>query len=121
MATLFEKYGGFSNVSKIVMAFYDKVLDCEEVGHYFDNIDMRRQIDHQTKFVSALMGGPSSYSNEALQRVHRPLGINESEFNRVVYLMQETLNDFAVDPNDIDAIVGEMNARSSFIISKQGD
>jgi hemoglobin len=48
MATTFDKYGGFSTVSRVVMTFYDKVLDNDTVGPYFDDIDMPRQIDHQT-------------------------------------------------------------------------
>ena len=117
MATLFEKYGGFSSISKIVMSFYDKVLDCDQIGHYFDHVDMRRQIDHQTKFVSTVMGGPASYSNEALDRVHRPLGISQSDFDRVVFLMGETFKEFGLEPEDIDTIIRDMNSRSNFIIS----
>jgi hemoglobin len=59
--SLFEKYGGFAQISKVVMVFYDKVLDPDLVGPFFDNIDMRRQIDHQTQFIASVMGGPASY------------------------------------------------------------
>jgi truncated hemoglobin YjbI len=58
MATLFDKYGGFAMVSKIVMDFYDRVLESEIAGPFFDGIDMRRQIDHQTKFIAQILGAP---------------------------------------------------------------
>lgn len=57
MATMFDRYGGFTSVSKIVMSFYDKVLDSETVGPYFEDIDMKALIDHQTKFIAQVMGG----------------------------------------------------------------
>ena len=59
MTTMFERYGGFGNVSKIVMAFYDKVLDSDIAGPYFENSDVRSLIDHQTKFIPRSWAGPS--------------------------------------------------------------
>ncbi len=52
--SLFEKYGGFASVSKIVSAFYNKAIDSDVIRPYFDNIDMRELIDHQTKFIAAM-------------------------------------------------------------------
>ena len=43
--SLFEKYGGFKTVSKIVMDFYEMALDSDQIGDYFENIDMGRLID----------------------------------------------------------------------------
>jgi hemoglobin len=40
--TMFERYGGFANVSKVVMAFYDKALDSDIIGHHFEDVEMRR-------------------------------------------------------------------------------
>ena len=56
--TLFEKYGGFSSVSKVVLAFYDTLLDSDDIGPFFDDIDMSRMVDHQTKFVASLPWRP---------------------------------------------------------------
>ena len=77
MATMFEKYGGFAAVSRIVSAFYDQVLDVPELAKYFKGTDMRRLIDHQTKFIASVMGGPASYSAEQLERVHANMAITE--------------------------------------------
>jgi hemoglobin len=43
---MFERYGGFSRISRIVSTFYDLVLDSPMLGPYFANTDMRRLIDH---------------------------------------------------------------------------
>ena len=75
--SIFERYGGFTSVSKIVLSFYDKVLDSPTVSPYFANSDMKRLIDHQTKFMASLMGGPASYTNDQLERVHAKLGITD--------------------------------------------
>jgi hemoglobin len=117
MATIFERYGGFATVSKIVMAFYDKVLESDVAGPYFDDVDMRAQIDHQTKFVAQVMGGPTEYTNETLQSVHARHNIDRAAFDEVTMLLQETLEDFDVDPADIRHVIDEMKSRAAYIIS----
>ena len=116
--TMFERYGGFSVVSKIVSSFYDRVLDSEKLAPYFENTDMRRQIDHQSKFISSLMGGPASYSNDQLERSHQRLNITNDDFNEVVQVLTETFEDAGVSASDVSTIIRDVNSRRSIIVSK---
>lgn len=115
--TMFQRYGGFSQVSRLVMSFYDKVLDSPMVSPYFAHTDMKRQIDHQTKFIAYLMGGPVSYSNDHLERVHAHLHITEPAFTEVIELLVETMEDFGFEDEDIQHIEDEMIGRKNYIIS----
>jgi hemoglobin len=116
--SMFHRYGGFASVSKVVSAFYDKAIESPLLAPYFENLDMPRLIDHQTKFISALMGGPASYSNEELERVHSHLDINEQEFQEMIELLKETLEDFDFDDSDIAAVRGEMLSRKRCIVAR---
>ena len=116
-ATMFERYGGFGTVSKIVMAFYDKVLDSDVIGDYFEDVDMPALIDHQTKFIAMAMGGPASYTNDMLRQVHAGLDIDTASFNEAVSLLRETLEDFEVASDDIDTIIDDIRNRAQYIIS----
>mgnify|MGYP002820421585 CR=1 FL=1 len=51
--SLFDKCGGFALISKVVFAPYDKAVDSDIVGPYFDNIDMRAQVDNQIRGFGA--------------------------------------------------------------------
>lgn len=115
--SLFERYGGFASVSRVVMSFYDKMLDSPLTSPYFAHTDMKRLIDHQTKFIATLMGGPASYTNEHLERVHAHLGITEAAFLESMVLMRETLEDFDFREDDIRQVEGEMMGRKNFIVS----
>lgn len=117
--SMFHRYGGFASVSKVVSAFYDKAVDSPLLGPYFETMDMPRIIDHQTKFIAALMGGPASYSNEELERVHRNLNINDREFQEMVDLLKETLEDFDFEDSDIAAVQGEIVSRKRFIVVRE--
>ena len=119
MASVYEKYGGFKTVSRVVMTFYDMVLDSDQIGDYFEDVDMTRQIDHQTKFIASLMGGPAEFSDEALERAHARLNIDQASFDEMVSLLAETLEDFEFDDTDIKKLEAEMKSRSKFIITRQ--
>lgn len=113
---LFEKYGGFSTVSKIVMRLYDKLLDDDDVGPFFDDVDLPRLIDHQTKFVASLMGGPASFTDTHIQRAHHKLEIEPLHFDRLKELIEETLEEFDLEPDDIETVLNAFEARRGLLI-----
>ncbi len=117
-STMFERYGGFASVSRVVSEFYDKVLDSPVIGGYFAGIDMKRQIDHQTKFISAVMGGPASYTNTELERTHGHLDIDQKAFEEMIALFTETLEDFDFAESDIVTLRAELIDRSKYVISR---
>jgi hemoglobin len=115
---IFEKYGGFARVSQIVMSFYDRILDSPVTRPYFANIDMRRMIDHQTKFISSVMGGPASFTNDHLERVHTPHHISEEAFVEAVDLLRETLEDHGFEDEDVYDVVQSFMVRKHFIVTR---
>jgi hemoglobin len=117
--TLFDRCGGFSTVRKLVSAFYDKVLDSPRLQRHFAAADMRTLIDHQTKFISSVMGGPASFDDEALRRAHAALGITKAEFLEVATLMRETLEDFGFPPADVETVHRAIVRRESIIVSRR--
>ncbi|WP_298836020.1 group 1 truncated hemoglobin [uncultured Roseobacter sp.] len=116
MSSTFQKYGGFGAVSRVVLTFYEMILDSDIVGHHFDNIDMARLMDHQTKFVSALMGGPSAMTDDRLAHVHHAIDISVAEFDEVVRLLSEAMREHGMDDRDIREVTREFEARRGFIL-----
>jgi len=116
---LYEKYGGFSQINRIVMAFYDTLLDSDDIGPYFDDIDMSRLIDHQTKFIAMLLGGPASYSDEQLGRAHAALGISHAHFDEMKKILLGTLSDHGVEPTDSGLVMEAIEARRGFIVTRE--
>lgn len=117
--SIFERYGGFASVSRVVMSFYEKMVSSPLTSPFFAKTDMKRLIDHQTKFMSALMGGPASYTNEHLERVHARLGITEPAFLESLELLTETLEDHDFEDEDIQHIEDDMMSRKNFIVTRE--
>ena len=116
-SSLFQKYGGFAAISRVVLTFYDKVLDSDQIGDFFEEIDMKRLVDHQTKFISSLLGGPASFADEQIKRIHANLGISDQDFDEMAKLLAEAFEEHGFEPAECDAVVHEIEARRSLIVS----
>ena len=116
--TLFKRYGGFATISQIVSDFYGRILDDDLLRGYFVGVDMARQIDHQTKFIAYLMGGPASFTDEHIARVHAHLGIDEASFDELALVLRETLEDHNMDETDVGMVVGEFARRKRLVITE---
>jgi hemoglobin len=116
--SIFERSGGFAKVNRVVMSFYERVLDSPIMSPYFVATDMKRLVDHQTKFVAFLLGGPASFSDEHLKRVHAHMGIDRRAFEEMVSLLTETLEDFDFSEEDIAVVEKELERRAPLIVTK---
>lgn len=116
--TVFERYGGFASVRRIVSDFYQRILSSPVLAPHFEGIDMRRLIDHQTQFISAAMGGPAAMHDDQLRRAHARLGITPAEFSEMEEVMRATLTDHGLAPEDIDHVCGEISRREYVIVTQ---
>lgn len=100
------------------MSFYDKVIDSDQIGHFFDDVDMGKLIDHQTKFIASVMGGPASYSDTALRQMHAAYEIGKVDYNEMSSLLRESFEEFDIKPADVDQVMDKIESLSRFVITK---
>jgi hemoglobin len=117
MEPLYEKFGGLDAVARIVFGFYDRVLKSPELQPYFADVDMRRLIGHQTKFLAQVLGGPEAYTNAHLREVHARLEIDHNAFDRMIAVLGETLDQFGLSEDDVDFVLTDLRARRPYIVS----
>jgi hemoglobin len=117
--TEFDRLGGFSRVRLMVTDFYDRILDATELEPYFAGVDMRRLVDHQTKFFSTVLGGPASFTDEQLARAHGRLGIEPAHFRLMADLFRETLEDHGVDAPVVQRLVAHILALEPQIVGTE--
>jgi hemoglobin len=115
--TIYDKYGGFGAINRIVMAFYDTMIDHDELGPYFDDVEMKDLIDHQTKFISALLGGPASFEDEHLRHAHTRLKITEAHFDEMKRVLEETLLDHGIETADVAQVIEAVERRRAVVQS----
>lgn len=103
--SMYNKYGGFEAVNKIVHCLYEKITVSDILKPYFKNVDMQRLMGHQIKFFSSIMGGPINYDDKQLSIVHSRLNISHEAFVEVAELLEESLEDCAVAQSDIKIVL----------------
>jgi hemoglobin len=105
MASVFEQIGGVAAVDAAVDIFYRKVLSDPVISHFFDAIDMDRQIGKQKAFLTMAFGGPNSYSGKDMRNAHRHMKLTEEHFQAVATHLQGTLQELKVPPHLIDEVM----------------
>lgn len=114
--SLYDSIGGFGTISKIVLNFYGKVLESDDVASYFADVDMKQLIDHQTKFICSLLGGPASFSDDQIRHAHRTINVTDDAFDEIAALFVEALNEAKLKAADVDAIVKAFESKRSLIV-----
>ena len=117
MTTLYDKYGGFATVNKLVQALYVKIAESKILAPYFEGIDMQKLMDHQTKFFSGILGGPVEYTGRQLKGAHASLGITEVDFSEFAELLEEILEDMNIEDADVETIMKIVNGVKSDIVT----
>lgn len=109
MASLYEQLGGEAAVNAAVDIFYKKVLADNRIKHFFDGVDMKKQISKQKAFLTMAFGGPNKYSGVGLRNAHKKLvsekGLNGSHFEAVAQNLLETLKELKVPENLIKQVM----------------
>ncbi|EMA61961.1 group I truncated hemoglobin [Halorubrum lipolyticum] len=103
--TLYERLGGREAIGAVVDEFYDRVLDDDRVAHHFEDVDMTAQRAHQTRFLSAVAGGPAEYDGDTMDEAHDGMGITGTEFGAIATHLDDALAEFDVDDADREAVL----------------
>ncbi|ELZ58564.1 MULTISPECIES: group I truncated hemoglobin [Halorubrum] len=118
--TLYDRLGGEPAIGAVVGEFYDRVLADERVAHHFEDVDMAAQRSHQTKFLSAVTGGPIQYEGEDMATAHAGLGITSEEFGVIATHLDKALRAFDVDEADREAVMEAVAGFEDDVVEEPG-
>lgn len=107
MASIFDQIGGDEAIHAAVEIFYRKVLADDRIAHFFDDVDMDRQMAKQASFLTMVTGGPNSYTGKDMRNAHQHLvarGLDDEHFNAVVEHLGATLAELGVPDSLIQQI-----------------
>jgi hemoglobin len=100
MSSLFERIGGSDAVDAAVDVFYVKVLADERIKHFFEGVDMKRQANHQKRFLTYAFGGAKDYPGRSMRAAHKHLvddmDLSDIHFDAVVENLGTTLKELGV-------------------------
>ncbi len=103
--SIYEKIGGDAAVDAAVDIFYKKVLSDDRISHFFDTIDMAKQIQSQKAFLTMAFGGPNNYTGKDMREAHKHMNLTEEHFGAVAECLVGTLKELSVAQELIDEVV----------------
>lgn len=116
-SSIYHRIGGHAAINAAVDIFYKKVLADKRVNHFFEDVNMKRQIKRQKAFLSAAFGGPTPYEGKDLRRAHAHLDLNESDFNAIAGHLQATLKELKVDAKLIQEVMAVAGSTKDAVLN----
>ena len=108
-------------MNKAVEVFYEKVLADDRINHFFDDIDMKLQIEKQKSFLTYAFDGPVRYSGKDLRNAHNRLvtkGLDHRHFNAVADHLENTLVQLGVPSDLIDEVMTIVGSARSDVLGQ---
>lgn len=115
---LFEKIGGQERIGQMVEDFYSNIMKDDSLSSFFNNIDMDKQKNHQTNFLSFVMGGPNQYTGRTLARAHEGLNTTGEHFNSIVSHLRTTMERHQMSKEEINSVLDTINQYKQDIVKE---
>ncbi len=115
---LYELIGGRSTITAATELFYSKVLEDENLRHFFDRIDMAHLRSRQIMFVSMLLGG-RTYTGKDIHDAHsqfRDQGLNHAHFDLFLTHFRAALEEVGVKPENAHKVMKRLEGKRATVL-----
>ncbi len=119
--SVYEQIGGKEAVNVAVENFYRKVLTDERICHFFDDVDMDKQMAKQAGFLTMVLGGPNEYTGKSMREGHAHLlskGLNDKHVDVVLELLAETLTELNVPQPFVNQVITTAESTRNDVLSR---
>lgn len=90
--TLYRALGNTAGISAAMGDFVDRLKADAVIGHHFKETSRKFLAKQLADQVCQVAGGPCVYDGETMKKSHENLKIGSADFNRLVEVLQDTLD-----------------------------
>ncbi|MFC7021242.1 MULTISPECIES: truncated hemoglobin [Haloarcula] len=119
--TLYERLGEREGIRAVVDDFYDRLVEDDDLGQFFESADMELLRRTQTDFLCEAAGGPETYDAAPVREAHLHVPFTPAHIQRAVKLLQESLDAFDVPDDDAAAVVEAVAAYEEDLLAEPDD
>ncbi|MBB6646435.1 group I truncated hemoglobin [Halobellus ruber] len=119
--TLYDRLGGHDGIRAVVDDFYDRLVDDEMIGPFFEGSDMELLRRTQTEFLCEAAGGPETYDAAPVREAHLHVPFTPEHIQRAVELLEESLDAFDVPEEDAETVVEAVAAYEADLLAEPDD
>jgi hemoglobin len=118
---LYERLGEREGIRAVVDDFYDRLVEDEDLGPFFEGSDMEMLRRTQTDFLCEAAGGPETYDAAPVREAHLDVPFEPGHIERAIELLYESLDAFDVPEEDADAVVGAVAEYEADLLASPDD
>jgi ferredoxin-NADP reductase len=104
--SIYDTLGGMEAVESVVDRMYDHILADERLAPYFDEANVDSLIEHQTKFIAMVAGGPEYHQHIA--ETHAHMGLRDEHFDAVLAYFHRSLAEHDIDEEHIHQLKSQL-------------
>ncbi|MFB6219525.1 MAG: group 1 truncated hemoglobin [Halobacteriaceae archaeon] len=116
--SLYERLGEREGIRAVVDDFYDRLVEDDQLGPYFEGADMEKLRRTQTDFLCEAAGGPETYDAEPVREAHLHLDFTPDDIERAIELLDDSLAAFDVPREDADAVLSAVAAYTEDLLAR---
>ncbi|MDQ2044676.1 group 1 truncated hemoglobin [Pseudoalteromonas sp. 20-92] len=106
--SLYQQLDGKVGIAKLVDSFIYQIGNDEQVFHYFEHANITHFRDGFISHMCMLFEGPCEYRGDSMIAIHTGMNISEKDFNHVVDLLINAMNEQNISYNVQNKILSKM-------------
>lgn len=114
--TLYQLLDGKAGLERLVDSFINQIGNDEQIIHYFEHANISHFREGFINHLCVLTDGPCEYTRDSMVEIHTGMHITEADFNHVVDLLINAMNEQNIDHTVQNKILAKMAPLRSQII-----
>ena len=114
--TLYQQLDGKAGLERLVDSFINQIGNDEQIIHYFEHANISHFREGFINHLCVLTNGPCEYARDSMVEIHTGMHITEADFNHVVDLLINAMNEQNIDHTVQNKILAKMAPLRSQII-----
>lgn len=120
--TLYERVGGINNVAVLIddvieRSYVDPVLHANpKIAEAHKRFPKPVYKFNATALACQVMGGPQKYTGRTIKEAHQHLNITEKEWNALIKIFRDSMNDFKVPQKEQGEIIGIIESTKGDVV-----
>lgn len=114
--TLYQQLDGKAGLERLVDSFINQIGNDEQIIRYFEHANISHFREGFINHLCVLTDGPCEYTRDSMVDIHTGMHITEADFNHVVDLLINAMNEQNISHTVQNKILAKMAPLRSEII-----
>lgn len=114
--SLYQQLGGEQGVNSLVDNFIKRIGHDKQIFHFFADSKISHFRQGFIQHLCAISDGPCQYTGDNMVDIHTGMQVKEGDFNHVVQLLIDAMNDSGIDTPVQNALLARLAPLRSDII-----